>query len=426
MLELLTTNFSQFILLMFLLFLSAMFSGCETAIFSLKPHDLNKLRKKKTWINTRIISLYRELPELLLTILLGNMIVNILYFAVATLFVKNVEKIFGVFGGLVFGVISFCSVLIIGEITPKSLASALRVGFSKSVILPVYYFHKFSMPVRVILRKLIVFFERVVNFGYSNSDHRGEMKALLDLEFNSGNIDQLERNFLNSVIDLPEIKVGEMMTSRVDVVSVSESATFQEIIELAKNSGHSKIPVRSLQNDEYIGWVNARNIFFSPAENFILQDHIIKLPFFSEFDRCDQVMDKFINQRLRMACVVDERGATAGVLVLSDILAELFGDFGDEEALPQEMISGSADSICYIDARLSFRDFKELFEVESSMAGFTTVAGLIIYVLGRNASTGDSVTFSGIKLTVLSMNKRRINQVKAEKIISDSISGESE
>lgn len=427
MFDIIIDNFSQFMMLIILLLLSAMFSGCETALFSLKPHDMNKIRKHKGWVNSCIISLYNELPDLLLTILLGNMIVNILYFAVATMFTKNIEDAYGVFGGIVFGTVSFCSVLVIGEITPKSLASALRVGFSKAVILPVYYFHQLVFPLRVILRKLIVFFERIVNLNYFSSDHSSEMKALLNLEFDSGNLNLLERNFLDSVINLPEVKVGEMMTSRVDVVSITEGISASEITALSQQSGHSKIPVRNSETDEYIGWINARDFYFCAENEFVLQEHLREFSYFSEFDRCDQVLERFIIGKQRMVCVVDERGSTAGILVLSDILSELFGDFGDEDELPQKMITGSAADVCYIDARLSFRDFKDLFELECSMAGFTTVGGLVVYLLGRNARVGDVVEFLGIELTVISLSKRRINKIQACRlVVRDNTSGETE
>lgn len=424
MAQLIISNLHQVILLVVLLFLSATFSGCETALFSLKNHDINKIRKSGLWVDSLILQLYNELPEFLLTILLGNMIVNILYFAVSTLFVEKIQYVYGSIGSILFGVFSFAAVLILGEITPKSIATVVRVGFARAVVIPIYYVHRIVLPVRYILGYLIVFFERIVNIKRAGREHSKEIRALLGLERKRGNINDHEVKLLESVIELPDIKVGEVLTARVDVCSVLEDEDCSEVIRIAKESGHNKIPVRSLINDEYIAWVDARDIFFADSPAKSLRKFYREFTYFSVYDRCDYVLDKFINFHEKMAFALDERGSSAGIIVLSDVLSELFGDFGDEESKPEEWITCVEAGRYILDGRLSLRDWGELFGVDSVNSRSNTIGGLITDLLGRSACDGDTAEYNGIKLEVLETKKRRIQKVVAFCIDDESTQNE--
>ena len=407
------SNLNQIIMLLALLVMSAVFSGCETALFSLKTHDLNRIRKSGYWVDRLILSLYQELPEFLLTILLGNMIVNILYFSGSTVFVSSINREYGAVGSVVFGVFSFCAVLVAGEIAPKSIAAVIRIWFARIVIIPIYYIHKLALPFRFILGSLLLFFERILNVSTYNGGSAREITALLELERNRGTINSQETELLEAVIDLPDIKAGEIMTPRVDVLSVSEKSGISEVIELAKNSGHNKIAVRSHINDEYIAWVDARDLFFATCKECCIADYYHSFSYISVYDRCDRVLDRFVNHKNRMGLVLDERGAGAGILVVSDVLGEVFGDFGDEEFKPEELITFVDDSSYILDGKLSIRDWANLFEIEADSNRSNTVGGMITDLLGRSALVGDCVVFKGIEFVVIETRKRRITRVSA-------------
>ena len=411
------SNLDQIIMLLALLVMSATFSGCETALFSLKTHDVNRIRKSGYWVDRLILSLYKDLPEFLLTILLGNMIVNILYFSGATVFVSAVDKLYGSVGSVIFGVFSFCAVLIIGEIAPKSIASVVRIWFARIVIIPIYYIHKIALPFRFVLGALLLFFERILNVRTHSAGSAREITALLELERNRGTINSHEIDLLEAVIDLPDIKVGEIMTPRVDVVSVSENVEITEVIKLARNSGHNKIAVRAQANDEFIAWIDARDLFFASSDKCLITDYYNSFNYISLYDRCDRVLDKFVNRKIRMGLVLDERGAGAGILVISDVLSELFGDFGDEESLPEELIVMVDDNNYMLDGRLSIRDWASLFEIEVDFYRGNTIAGLITDLLGRSAVVGDCVIFKGIEFVVTETRKRRITWASARIIL---------
>ena len=397
--------------------MSATFSGCETALFSFKYSDLNKLRKSKLWLDSLILSLYDELPEFLLTILFGNMIVNILYFAVATLFVEAVNSTYGRVGSIIFGIISLGAVLVVGEIAPKSCASVLKVWFARVVIIPVYYIHKVVLPVRVVLQSLLHFFERIINIKHHSTGHNNELTALLELERNRGTISSQEAELLESVIDLPEIKVGEIMTHRVDVFSVTDKASIEDIILKAKESGHNKITVRSCIDDEYIAWIDARDLFFACSGNCKIIDFYREFNYISVYDRADVVLDHFVQEKNRMALVLDERGSSAGILVVSDVLSELFGDFGDEESLPEELAELQDDGSYIIDGKLSIRDLADLFSLEVDSLRSNTIGGLITDILGRSAIRGDRIVYEGVEFTVVNTFKRRIQKVIAKNYV---------
>ncbi len=409
----LALNIQQILFLIILLIMSAIFSGSETALFSLKTHDLNRIRKSGFWIDSLILDLYHELPDFLITILLGNMVVNILYYAVATMFVDTINKSFGTVGGVIFGVFSFCAVLITGEIAPKSVAAVLRVWFARIFIVPVYYIHKLLLPIRYVLSIILGFFERIINIAKNATPHTKEITALLELERNRGTINFHEAELLESVIELPDIKVGEVMTPRVDVYSISEDADIGTAIDLAKNCGHNKIPVRSSNDDEYLAWIDARDLFFACAKQCTIQDYYREFTVFSVYDRCDVILNQFVEDKDRMGLVVDERGASSGLVVVSDVLSELFGDYGDEESKPEELLVKIDENSYIIDGRLTIREWAGIFNVEIDSYRSNTLGGLITDILGRSALVGDCVSFKGIEFVVIETYKRRIKKVSA-------------
>lgn len=341
------------------------------------------------------------------------MIVNILFFSVGTVFSSRIIDKFGAGAGAAFAVISVLIVILLGEVTPKTIANASSYHFSRLFAIPVFLLHRLLLPIRLFLQKILQASERIAGVAVDKENPDEELKLLFEMGQSSGIISRSENELLAAVIDLPVIKAGEIMTPRVDLISIREDEPTSRLLEIAKEYGHSKVPVRSKDNDELIGWIDAREAFIEPYKE--LKEFILPGLLISEFDNLDQVLDRFLAHNSWLAIVVDERGASAGILVLTDIISELFGEFGDEDAPPAQIVTKDGKDTYIIHGQLSIREWCHIFNINAQFPGVSTVGGLTTALLGRPAKKGDVVDYAGINIEVLKTEKRRIAKLRVSK-----------
>lgn len=412
MFDYLAANIDQLILMGVLLVLSGFCSGSETALFSLSPADLNRLRRKPSAPGAAILFLNGRLPEFLLTVLLLNNIVNIFFFAVSSVYTAHLITTCGAGAGAAFGVITLILLILCGEVLPKIIASAASYYCSILAALPMAILHRLLWPVRLIMHKVIHCLERAANIQSPTENAEEELKLLFELGKSKGELSTDENDLLTGVVELPEIRAGEIMTPRVDAVALALIATREEALEVAGRCRHSKLPVRDRESEEFIGWLDAREAFFRLQPGEAIARLVRKPLFLSEFDKGDQILRRFLDHHARLAVVLDERGATAGILALSDLAAEIFGELGDEEACPEEPVRQESENAWLLDGRVSVRELRNLFHIEQDFPAVQTVSGLMAAQLGRPARDGDWVEVEGLELSVAAMRKKRVGKVR--------------
>ncbi|MBN2711113.1 MAG: HlyC/CorC family transporter [Planctomycetes bacterium] len=412
MIEFIDQNATQLIIMAILLLLSGLFSGSETAIFSLKATDLNRLRKHGGPISGAILALHSNLGEFLMTVLFCNMIVNILFFATSTVVASGLVETYGPEWALIFGLLCLLIVITFGEVTPKTLATIAAPFFSRLAAIPMFALHRCLWWIRAILGSFVIAVERMVGFeSVDNMVNPEELKLLVEMSRTDGIISADEHELIGEVIEFPEIRAKEIMTPRVDVVSATLNMCASEVLSLAVNHNHSKIPVRDENSDEYVGWIDARSVYVQDG-NGTVAEHIEEPLFISELDRADQIFSAMRDTNCRLAIVVDERGSAAGVITMADLMSEIFGEFTVENDNPSEVIREEGENTYIIPGDTSVREWKNLFMISEELPPATTVGGLMIALLGHVPRKGNTITIGNILLEALSVSRRRIKRIR--------------
>lgn len=402
----------QYLLLMgVLLFLSAFFSASETALFSLKAIDLNTIRKRRDAADRALLALHHELPDFLSTVLFCNMTVNVAFFAVSTLLATRVAITFGNSAGVGFSFATLVMLIALSEATPKSLAAALRVPVARLAAVPMYLLHRILFPVRTILGRMGRMAERLAGAKPPSAAFKvEELRLLLELSREGGILSEQEHAFLSEVLDLSSVRIGEVMTPRVDVVAIDREADCAALLALARSSGHSKLLVRDPATEDFMGWIDARDVFVKEGKGSLLP-FIRRSLYFSTFDRVDQALQRFLQSEDPLAIAVDERGATAGIVTITDVVGKIFGRIGDEDAPPSEPIREEGNAYI-LDGRLSVREWRNLFGVATELPRTATIGGLFVAFLERAPRVGDRIRIGNMTLEAVDVQRRRVRKIR--------------
>jgi putative hemolysin len=328
--------------LILMLVLSAFFSGSETAITALDNLKLRALVKEQG--NRRgIFSLVLEKrTRFITTLLIGNNLVNN-FSAILT------SNLFAIWFGsnesvLAATVVVTVLVLIFGEITPKSLAINNVMPIFKVVVRPIYWLSRVLswLGITYLLESLA----QVAIRAFGNSDQQGEsiddLQLMIDILGGKGQLNLEKRQLLNKALTLDRLTAYDVVKPRVDMRTISQEATLQNLVDLCLETGYSRIPVQEESKDEIIGIIHLKRALQalkhlkeegreSDARVTLAMDTPVFIP---EVKRVTDLLKEMLQQRLHLAIVVDEYGGTVGLLTLEDILEELVGEIYDESDFP--------------------------------------------------------------------------------------------
>lgn len=402
---------------MVLLVFSAMFSSCETSLFSLSAPELNRLRAGKSGIDRVITQLHANLKTLLPSLLFCNMAVNVMVFALAASIASNLGGRFGAGVAFVYSLASLFLVVFFGEVFPKQLAIASSLPVARLTSLPVWAIYRaIARPMRV-LNVLVTGLERI--FDYRRADAHGlreeELRLLVELSHNDGVISEGEYKMIDGIVELPDVRVKDIMIPRIDVVSLEPGSSIRHALEEARRCRHCKLPVMDAGLDELLGWVDVRDIYADQSGateegEGTAESYLREFQFFSEHDRADQVLDRIKGSGGDLFAVVDERGTIVGFFTLQDIMDEVLGHFGEHGAPPMQEIRETPTGYA-ISGRLSVREWRDIFNVSSAVPRSATVGGLVVSLLGRIPRPGDKVELDNMEMTVLSTWHNRVIEV---------------
>lgn len=334
----------EIILLLVLLLLSGFFSGAEIALFSLgnekiqalknKTHNEKELRRIQ-----RLELLKSDAEKLLVTILIGNNVVNIASSAIATLMATNfaIERGFGdnqtIVIAIVTGVMTFL-ILLFGEITPKSLAHKYAIQFSL-FIAPILSILQFLLyPIVLPLAKLVKKFSGDEEIKHSLSED--ELKAALELSEKEGKIDENEREWTEKILELNEHSVETVMTPRSKVFALEDDTPTNEAIQAIQEQSFSRIPIFHENLDNIIGVLTIHSIFEKISDKGFDKLNVVNLPLRSPIKipitmKIGTLFKEFQETKTHMGIVYDEFGGLVGIITMEDVLEEIFGEIQDEE-----------------------------------------------------------------------------------------------
>lgn len=411
----------------FLIYLSGFFSGSETAFLSVRHSRVREMVEKKEKNANIIQSLKDDSYNTIIALLIGNNIVNILASSMATIITMDFLSAYDINGGygiaIATGVMTFL-ILVFGEITPKTYAvdkaekmmvkNAKFLYYLKIILSPlVWLFEKISG----LLLKIMGVEEKKLNYSES------ELKAIVDMSEEEGSIKSLEKEMIHNVLEFDDIIVQKIMTPLSNVTALDVDLKINDLLEVVMDSNYSRILVYKGHITNIVGVVHIKDVLkYIKKGTFdvTLKKIMRKIVYVPTTKKVNTLFHYFKVKHEHIAVVVNEYGNTLGIVTLEDVLEEIVGDIMDETDVEEN----EDHNIQVIDKNTAIAkgvtDIDELNEVMDihipDSDAYETIAGYLIYVVGRIPQKGFSTVIGHINITVVDATSRKINSIKIEKI----------
>jgi putative hemolysin len=410
--------------LLFLFVLSAFFSGSEVALFS-----LDKKKLKNTFASNPLIRRYLknllDFPRrLLVTILLGNTLINVAASIIAVSIAIDYSHNTGFPRNIALSIeiiiLTIC-ILLFGELIPKIWAAKNPVSFAKLIAIPIYWLNVVLFPIAEILTEAIRSLLSLLKLDKRKSAIKSEeITELANLGHERGTIIEEEHGLISSIVNFRSVAVHEVMTPRVDIVSVSIETSFDELIEIITKTGYSRIPIFREDLDEIIGIVYSKDLlpYIKNAESrktFSLINIARKAMFIPRTKLISILMHEFQEKKMHIAIVVDEYGGTAGLITLEDIIEEILGEIRDEYDKEENPVTKLNDNNYIVLGKLSIDELNELLNTNfNENSNYETVGGMILNHAGQIPKEGYSFQIDSCRFTVKEIQNKRIKKVQVE------------
>lgn len=409
------------IVLILLLICSALISGSEVSLFSLKPHELEKIHEANDNSSVSAIRQLLNQPNYLLaTILIANNTVNIAIILLSTItlnqqFNFNVLPDWLNFLIQVIGITFF--ILLFGEILPKVYATKNALKMALFMAKPLNFLIAIFKPISYLLISSTNFIDKKIK-RKTHDISVEELSHAIDLT-NDINSNEQEHQILKGIVKFGETSVKEIMTARVKVVSIEKDTPFDEVIKVILESGHSRIPVYEETFDKVLGVLYIKDIIpYINNETDFNWNTLIRTPFFvPENKKLDDLLKEFQERKIHLAIIVDEYGGTSGIITLEDIIEEIVGEISDEFDTDDIIYSKLDDNTYIFDGNTTINDLAKIISLDEEILvemrkEAETIAGLIIEVSGKIPQKNEKINFQNLCFIVEASDKRRIKRVK--------------
>ena len=400
----------EIIVIFFLLLLSAFFSSSETAITRISDAKIHQWDEKKNKRIKKAKHLLSKREKVIGTLLLGNNIVNILASALATSILIN---LFGDKGIIYATIIMTSLIFIFAEVLPKTYAireSEKLIIYSAPIII---FFTKILSPINILVQILISFLLKLANKENNNNDWKQNLKGAILLANNQGNVKKYDRIMLESILDLHEVKVSEIMTHRKNIESLNILENIDNIIYLALKSRFTRLPLWRDNPDNIIGTLHIKDLLRAKnINNNINLNSLMQRPLFiSENTSLSEQLNKFKKETNQMAFVIDEYGDLQGLITLEDVLEEIVGEIFDEfdkQTLTPKILDDKSVSV---DGTMTIRDLNRLTDWNLPDDDAATIAGLVIDVAQKLPEINETVKIENFYFKVLERQRTRITKI---------------
>ena len=415
--EFLAAHGWQLLVMLVLLAASGLISSSETALFNLTRAQLARMRASDRPRVRLAASLMGRPRRLLNSLLLGNLLVNVGFSAMAAVMILS-ARARGLAGWLTaaLSIAPPLAVIFFGEVTPKMVALLVGQRWAAVVAGPVVVLVKTLSPaVRAFEGALVRPLTRLLAPHQAGPPDltAEELVRLLDLSARRGIIDRDANDLLREIVQLADVRAGDIMVPRVDVVGYDVDDAPGGLVELFRRTRLRRVPVYEGAMDHVVGVVQAKRLLLKPDTP--LRQLVEPVSFIPAAANLEKVLLQFRAKQKQMAMVVDEYGGTAGLITLEDVLEEIVGDIPDpDEAARGPAVEQVAERQYVIDGNLPLRAWVGLLPAETAQARVSTFGGLVTSMLGHLPAVGESVTYHNLRLTVEQMRRRRVGRLRLD------------
>ena len=411
-----TTNVIYVVILGFAALASGFFSGSETALIGIGKERVHQLTGHGRR-GRRVQQLVADPDRLLSTLLVANNLVNILGASIATtLFISLFDEQWGPW---IATLVVTAVVLVVGEITPKSLATRYPEQFSLAVAPTIWQLSRILGPIArfftAITRGLFRLFRLPARSEVAAVTEE-DVRALAQLGLQEGEIEAVEHEIIDALFHLADRPVREVMTPRVDVISLQEPVTAATARAALATSGHSRYPVVIGSLDELSGMLYVKDLLqVDPGADAERVHSLLRKPnYIPESMSVLSSIQLMRRERFQLAVVMDEHGGIEGIVTIKDLKSELVGELQDEYDPGAPSVVNLAPRTWMADGRLDIEDVEEVIGLEFPKGPYSTIGGLYLAVAGHIPDEGQYVDIDRVRMTVLQMDRNRIGRLRIE------------
>ncbi len=402
----------EIILIIISIVLSAFFSSSEAAFLSIQKTKIFHMVNNKKKGADLVAKLLENKDKLISTIVVGNAIVNIGFAALlSALFFKiTADEIQTAFLTTLVGTIIL---VIFGDVLPKAIAVRLSESITIIYSRPLRFLEIIFAPIVYILTLILKGIDNTSNMNSkeaSNSITEEELLTLIDIGEEEGSLEPQEAEMIENVFRFGDSQAQEIMTPRIEIVSMSSQSTIKDYKDVYSEHSHSRFPIYEDSEDNIVGIISSKDILMSLSKKVVDDNtklkELIREPYFvPETKRNFEIFNEMRNSGDKIAIIIDEYGGLSGVLTLRKLLEEVVGDFGEEGTEPEEELIEIDINTFNIDGGISIQDLNEELEdydieIPIPDGDYETAAGFVMQRLGRIPKNGDKIDFHNLVFEV--------------------------
>lgn len=402
----------QFIVLILLIFLSGFFSSAETAFSTVNRVRMRNLEDEGNKRAARVNKILASYSKMLSTVLIGNNIVNLSTSALTT----TIALQFGIPVAVGTGILTIV-ILLGGEIVPKTWAmlSSEKIVLAYAGI--IYGLMQVMTPVIFVVDKMSNGILRLLRIDPSKkitTMTEAELRTYVDASHKDGVIESEEKEMIYNVFDFSDARAKDIMIPRINMVTVDINATFDEVLSTFRESMYTRFPVYEDNSDNIIGLINIKDfILTEDKENFHVKSILRDAYFTYEFKKVSDLLYELREKATSVTFVLNEYGATVGMITIEDLLEEIVGEIRDEyDADEEEFIQELDDNTYLVEGSMKLDDINDELDTELDSENYDSIGGIIIEQLNRLPEDNEEVVLeNGIHLKVQGIEQNRIIKV---------------
>lgn len=407
------------LLLVSLLLLSAFFSASEVALFSSNKIKIKHLAKKGNKAAIKIQKFFEEPDKVLITILIGNNIVNIAAASLATYFISNIIRGEARIITISTLIMSFL-IILFGEISPKIIALSNAERIALYIITPLNYLYLLFLPLIYSLSFIVKNLLSLAGIEEIKSSHEiteEEAKTMLFSNIEKWQITKERKKIIKSVFNLKDITVEEIMVQRTEIVGIDINLNPKAILEIIKNSGFSRFPVYQDSLDNIKGILYAKDLLGINLTNSLKIDKLLRKAYYYPYSaKIEDILKDMQKKKFQLALVVDEYGGIEGLVSLEDILEEIVGEIQDEYDIEESpSIIPQTENVWSVDGDANIKDLNQILPIQlPEDDDYNTISGFILKIADKIPKENEVFQYQNITLTIEKMEGKKIMKVSVK------------
>ncbi|MBQ6833131.1 MAG: HlyC/CorC family transporter [Lachnospiraceae bacterium] len=403
----------QMLVVIGLLGLSAFFSSSETAMMSVNKIRVRNLADAGLSSAVILVKVLDNQSKMLSAILIGNNIVNI---SASSLMTVLVTDVFGsAYVGAATGVLTLL-VLIFGEITPKTSATLYSESMALKFAKPIYLLMQVLTPVIFVVDKMSLVVLKLLHIDPNKKPEaitEEELRTIVEVSHEEGVIESDEKKMIYNVFDFGDSVARDIMVPRIDMTFIDVNSTLEEVMEVFRQEKYTRYPVFEETTDNVIGIVNIKDLILQEQDaKFDLRDYLREPMYTYEFKKTAELMVELRKTLNNIAIVLDEYGATAGLITMEDMLEEIVGEIRDEYDEDEEDLVKKLNAKEFaVDAAMKLDDLNDQIGFHLESEDYDSIGGFVIGLLDHLPEEGEEVVYENLRLVVEKVDRNRIETI---------------